>query len=705
MDRLLLALLLSTLVSASSTSRAADDKPAWPDLSTDAGVQGGGEHDAALVVGVGAYYNLPAIDGAVDNATAWQQWLLRSRKLRPDRVVLLANREATKGKIEKNLKALAADVAPQGTLWFVFIGHGAPSAGGDDGLLLGVDTDADADSIAERGVAQKTVLSLVATGKQAQSVVVFDACFSGRTGDGAQALVPGLQATLPTRRLLPAAKTTILAASDSFAGPLPGAGRPAFSYLLLGALRGWADDDGDSSVSVDEAIAFSRGTIQALFKGADRLPSRSGPAVVLAKNAREEKPDLAALLSGRCPTGSRWTGRGCKELPRVECPAGTSWNGSACASDCPAGTSWNGRACAAQVVHCPAGTEWNGSACQGGCPKGTRWNGSACEGEHIVPPPVTVGVGSPDDAARAPRLASLPRTTATAVCPDGMGFVPGGSLSYGASRDDPQRGRSEPDATIVHVDSFCIDYYEAPNGKDTEPIGDVSWFVADAACQRAGKRLCTEREWERACKGPSSLRFPYGPGYDATVCNVADEDGAPAELARATAFKRCRSDFRIYMLSGNVEEWVADPESGSLHVARGGSAAMNGSASRCAARALYPGRSTASTRGFRCCAGAPASAPAAAEGSSTRAAPGATLTFVTTPPGATVEEVTGGRLVVVGTTPLKLDWPLAAGTGPREFLLKKPGFVTARARVDAPSSDELRRGPVEVEITATLREP
>jgi len=178
-----LALLAACLLS-SSPALADGDAPAWPDLSTDAGVQGGGEQDAALVVGVGDYYNLPPIAGAVDNATAWQQWLLRSRKVRPERVVLLADREATKEKIEKNLKALAADVGAQGTLWFVFVGHGAPSASGDDGLLLGVDTDAAADSVAGRGVAQKTVLSLVGAGKQAHSVVVFDACFSGKTGDG-----------------------------------------------------------------------------------------------------------------------------------------------------------------------------------------------------------------------------------------------------------------------------------------------------------------------------------------------------------------------------------------------------------------------------------------------------------------------------------------------------------------------------------------
>jgi outer membrane protein OmpA-like peptidoglycan-associated protein len=360
--------LLAVCLSWSLSSSAGSGVPAWPDLSTDAGPQGGGDNDAALVVGVGDYVYLPDIAGAVDNAAAWQQWLLRSRKVRPDRVVLLADREATREKIDKNLKAMAAAVGEGGTMWFIFIGHGAPSASGDDGLLLGVDTDADADSVAGRGLAQKTALSLVGAGRQAHSVVVFDACFSGRTGDGEKTLVPGLQATIPTRRPTSTTKTTVLAASDSFAGPIPGAGRPAFSYLLLGALRGWADDDGDKAVSVDEAFAFSRGAIQALFKGADRLPSMSGGGVVLARNAREERPDIAALIAGRCPTDSRWDGRACKAMPKVQCPAGTTWDGAACASDCPQGTRWEAGVCVAQAVRCPAASVWNGRECVGGAP-------------------------------------------------------------------------------------------------------------------------------------------------------------------------------------------------------------------------------------------------------------------------------------------------------------------------------------------------
>ena len=60
-------------------------------------------------------------------------------------VQTLRDTEATRETITRSA-AIAAAVKPGGTLWFVFVGHGAPSARGDDGLLLGVDVQPNSDS-------------------------------------------------------------------------------------------------------------------------------------------------------------------------------------------------------------------------------------------------------------------------------------------------------------------------------------------------------------------------------------------------------------------------------------------------------------------------------------------------------------------------------------------------------------------------------
>src|SRR5688500_9623754 len=135
------AMTLAVVVTLAATTARAQT---WPDLHASLPPQGGGAEDAALVVGVSDYVYLPRIDGANDNAAAWQEWLLRVRNVPGDRVVLLRDREATKERIERNLRTLATQVGPQGTIWFIFIGNGAPSPSGDDGLLLGPDTDSDA---------------------------------------------------------------------------------------------------------------------------------------------------------------------------------------------------------------------------------------------------------------------------------------------------------------------------------------------------------------------------------------------------------------------------------------------------------------------------------------------------------------------------------------------------------------------------------
>jgi formylglycine-generating enzyme required for sulfatase activity len=123
---------------------------------------------------------------------------------------------------------------------------------------------------------------------------------------------------------------------------------------------------------------------------------------------------------------------------------------------------------------------------------------------------------------------------------------------------------------------FCIDRFEWPNRAGEQPALMISWNEAKAACEEAGKRLCTDREWTLACEGPKHLPYPYGIKRDPAACNIDKPYPEPhpeliynpltqaAELARldqrdpSGARARCVSPYGVYDMAGNVDEWVVN---------------------------------------------------------------------------------------------------------------------------------------------------
>jgi formylglycine-generating enzyme required for sulfatase activity len=158
----------------------------------------------------------------------------------------------------------------------------------------------------------------------------------------------------------------------------------------------------------------------------------------------------------------------------------------------------------------------------------------------------------------------------------------------------------------IYVSSFCIDRFEYPNKGGAAPKIKVSWYEAKAACESQGKRLCMEKEWERACKGPDNYRYPYGNEFNDTSCNTADKDGVGRKLNATGAKKGCRSKFGVYDMSGNVREWTASriAPGNPAYVVKGGSAIRPDWAARCAIREFAMPGQASSLIGFRCCSDA-----------------------------------------------------------------------------------------------------
>lgn len=286
---LLIASLLSPAVAAQWPSLA--DPTKLPDRP--------GLKDGALIIAIEDYMVVEDVQGAGTNAADWDQWF-DARGVPLARIMMLRDSEAVRETILRQAEDLAKEMPEGGTLWVVYIGHGAPSADGKDGVLVGADAQQKAEILYARSVTRSELLARLSMGKQAETVLVLDACFSGKSASGG-ALVPGLQPLVPVD-IPRVARVTVLSAGagNEFAGSLPGVRRPAFSYLTLGALHGWreADSNGDGGVTLGEAVAYSRAALRRLVKDRRQTPEIAGPLVDLkVAQTNTEGPDLRTVAS------------------------------------------------------------------------------------------------------------------------------------------------------------------------------------------------------------------------------------------------------------------------------------------------------------------------------------------------------------------------------------------------------------------------
>ncbi|HEX8436195.1 MAG TPA: SUMF1/EgtB/PvdO family nonheme iron enzyme [Archangium sp.] len=225
----------------------------------------------------------------------------------------------------------------------------------------------------------------------------------------------------------------------------------------------------------------------------------------------------------------------------------------------------------------------------------------------VTPPPTQTGnapaatQGSGDPSVASPEGVRPSETLGPAgECPPGMRKVSAGQFRMGT--DKPTPGLDELPLTLPQVPAFCIDEFEFPNQAGQLPLVNVSWHEARAHCDKLGKRLCSEQEWEKACKGPGNMRFPYGPEFDAQKCNTADAQEKDRELAASGQFAGCRSGYGVADLSGNVAEWTSSRYGNSLdQTQKGGSFDQPESAARCAGRKNGGPDDRSPAVGFRCC--------------------------------------------------------------------------------------------------------
>lgn len=282
--------------SSSSSGSTSSGPTTWPEVGTwDQKVDA--DEDVAIIVAIEDYAFLPDVPGAVQNANDWESYFRNARGM--SEVYVVVNKDAAVEEITRFVEQGKEQVGENGTLWFVFIGHGAAVTDGSDGALIGMDAQQTMSSIQSRSLSRKQLVTNLEAGPQQKTVVVLDTCFSGRDPSG-ELLASGTQPVIPVEDKPVVEQSTVIlsaARNDQVAGQLPGVERPAFTYLLLGAMRGWADD-GDGLVSAEEAVTYV-GQQMRQIKGRQQTPGLDGTgAIALSSNVGETDPGIARLMRG-----------------------------------------------------------------------------------------------------------------------------------------------------------------------------------------------------------------------------------------------------------------------------------------------------------------------------------------------------------------------------------------------------------------------
>lgn len=189
--------------------------------------------------------------------------------------------------------------------------------------------------------------------------------------------------------------------------------------------------------------------------------------------------------------------------------------------------------------------------------------------------------------------------------PRGMVWIAPGPLVVGTAPNTyPRRPDRELAGEQVVLHGFYIDKLPYPNEEGAIPTTNIVHGEARALCEKQGKRLCSELEWERACKGPSQHTFEYGDAYREDICGT----GTPVVPRPSGINVGCQSDFGVHDMHGGVFEWTnsvwnrGDTSPNRISV-RGGNDITAEVVARCANSEPKSPDAKAASIGFRCCAG------------------------------------------------------------------------------------------------------
>ncbi|MBI9084402.1 MAG: SUMF1/EgtB/PvdO family nonheme iron enzyme [Desulfobacterales bacterium] len=149
-------------------------------------------------------------------------------------------------------------------------------------------------------------------------------------------------------------------------------------------------------------------------------------------------------------------------------------------------------------------------------------------------------------------------------------------------------------------------------GKENNPVSQVSYNDALAYCQWAQKDLPTEAQWEKAARGPEGNVYPWGSTEPNST--MANFDNIVGSTTPVTEYEKGQSYYGVFDMAGNVYQWTKDwygtgqrqeknptgPAEGEERVIKGGSFIEGVESLRSPNRDRYDPNYSSFLFGFRC---------------------------------------------------------------------------------------------------------
>jgi uncharacterized caspase-like protein len=239
----------------------------------------------AVVIGINQYQNKRNLKYAVNDATAFKNYLTEYIGVLEKNLFFLTDQNATRGNIQSLLGTkLRRKASKEDTVFIFYAGHGAaetdpanPDGDGFEKYLLPY--DAKLDDLYSTAIAMREIKNIFQRIRSDRLIFIADTCFSGASG-GRTMVASKARASLSEKffeRISKGKGRVIISSSSAneISKEDDKLKHGIFTYYLLEGLKGKADNDGDGIITVGEIFSYLSQKVPEA-SGQDQHPVRKG---------------------------------------------------------------------------------------------------------------------------------------------------------------------------------------------------------------------------------------------------------------------------------------------------------------------------------------------------------------------------------------------------------------------------------------------